>query len=70
MTIATINPATGQTLQRFDPYSSEEVERRIIQAAESFHDLRTTTFETRAKWTRAAADLLDTEVEELASTLQ
>jgi succinate-semialdehyde dehydrogenase/glutarate-semialdehyde dehydrogenase len=69
MTIATINPATGQTLQRFDPYSSEEVERRIIQAAESFHDLRTTTFETRAKWTRAAADLLDTEVEELAATV-
>ena len=33
MVIATINPATGQTLKTFDEMSEAEVERRLAAAA-------------------------------------
>lgn len=69
MTIATINPATGQTLEEFEPYTPEDVEHRIGLAAEAFQELRATTFDTRAEWMRAAADILDAEVDDLAATV-
>ncbi|GHF18984.1 NADP-dependent succinic semialdehyde dehydrogenase [Pseudolysinimonas yzui] len=66
MAIATINPFTGETEQTFEPHSDAEVERRIAAADAAFHALRATTFAQRAEWMRAAAQLLDDEVEELA----
>lgn len=69
MAIATINPATGETEKTFEPHSAAEVERRLALAAAAFEALKTTTFAQRGEWMRAAADLLDADVEPLAEIL-
>lgn len=66
MAIATVNPATGETLAAFEPHDAAEVERRIAAADAAVDALRATTFEQRAGWMRAAADLLEADTEELA----
>ena len=69
MAIATVNPATGETEKTFDPHSAAEVERRLGLAAAAFETLKGTTFARRAEWMRAAADLLDADLEPLAEIL-
>jgi succinate-semialdehyde dehydrogenase / glutarate-semialdehyde dehydrogenase len=69
MAIATINPATGETIQQFAPHDAGEVERRIAQAAGAVAALRGTTYAQRAKWSHATADILEAEVEEAARIL-
>lgn len=56
-----MNPATGQTLERFDPLSDAEVELCIARAWDAYQAFRRTSFEERAVWLRAAADLLESE---------
>jgi succinate-semialdehyde dehydrogenase/glutarate-semialdehyde dehydrogenase len=69
MAIATVNPATGETLKTFDPLSAEEVSARIGRAADAFSSYRLTSFAERAGWMRAAADLLDAEVDDIAQLM-
>jgi succinate-semialdehyde dehydrogenase/glutarate-semialdehyde dehydrogenase len=57
--IASINPATGETLRTFDPHPPAEVERRVARAAELFPRWKTTSFAERAARMTRAADLLD-----------
>ncbi|MEV8636796.1 NADP-dependent succinic semialdehyde dehydrogenase [Streptosporangium sp. NPDC051023] len=66
MAIATINPATGETLKTFEPLSEQEVEERLARAAADFLTYRGTDFKQRASWMRGAADLLEGEQEEVA----
>jgi len=66
MAIATVNPATGETLKTFDPLTPEEVDARIARAAAAFCSYRLTSYDERAGWMRAAADLLDAEVDHIA----
>lgn len=58
MVIATVNPATGKTEKTFEPHSTAEVERRLALAVAAFESLKSTTFDQRSQWMRAAADLL------------
>ena len=53
MAIATINPATGETLKTFAAMADAEVDARIAQAAATFAEYRLTPFEQRAEWMRA-----------------
>jgi len=69
MAIATVNPATGQTLRTFEPYSDEDVANRIANAYEAWLEYRGTGFGERAGWMRAAADLLDAETGQIAGTM-
>ena len=39
MAIATINPATGETVKTFEPLSEHEVDERLALAAAEFTDL-------------------------------
>ncbi len=66
MAIATVNPATGETIETFQPHDSAEVQRRISEAAEAVEALRDTTYAQRAEWMNAAADLLEADVERAA----
>jgi succinate-semialdehyde dehydrogenase/glutarate-semialdehyde dehydrogenase len=66
MAIATINPFTGETEQTFEPHDEAEVERRIAAADAAFRALRSTTFAQRAEWMKAAAQLLEDDVERVA----
>jgi succinate-semialdehyde dehydrogenase/glutarate-semialdehyde dehydrogenase len=67
--IATINPATGETLKTFDPMPPEQIESRLDAAVRGFAELRRTPFPQRAGWMRAAADILDAELDGIAATM-
>ncbi|GAC1609855.1 MAG: NADP-dependent succinic semialdehyde dehydrogenase [Mycobacteriales bacterium] len=69
MAIATVNPATGQTLKTFDALTDEELTGRIARAAAAFASYRLTSFADRAAWMRRAADLLDGDTEQLAQLM-
>ncbi|MEV6823433.1 NAD-dependent succinate-semialdehyde dehydrogenase [Amycolatopsis sp. NPDC051102] len=66
MAIATVNPATGETLRTFDELTDAEVDRKIARAVTAFHEHRRTSFAERAERMRRAADILDAETDELA----
>ncbi|MFB9236843.1 NADP-dependent succinic semialdehyde dehydrogenase [Plantactinospora siamensis] len=59
MTMASVNPATGQTVQTFDEATDEQVDAAIGRAHDAYRALRGTTFAQRAGWMNAAADLLE-----------
>ncbi len=63
MAIATINPATGDTVETFEPHDSAEVERRIAEAYQAAQTLRSTSYAQRAEWMHATADLLEADVD-------
>ena len=69
MAIATVDPTTGRTVKEYDALTDAEVDQRLAAAAEAFAAYRRTTYDQRAGWLRAAADLLDAEVEQVAATM-
>lgn len=66
MPIATVNPATGETIEEFTAHDEAEVERRIAAAADAYAALKDTTFAQRAEWMRKAAELITADVDDLA----
>ncbi|WP_431677362.1 NADP-dependent succinic semialdehyde dehydrogenase [Kitasatospora sp. KL5] len=69
MAIATVNPATGETVETFTPYDAAALEQRLGLATAAFASWRTTGFDERAALLRRAADLLDAERDDLARTM-
>jgi succinate-semialdehyde dehydrogenase/glutarate-semialdehyde dehydrogenase len=65
MAIASINPATGQTVRTFEAASPAEVDRRIALAHDRWSTYRGTGFDERAAPLRASADLLEKETDEI-----
>jgi succinate-semialdehyde dehydrogenase/glutarate-semialdehyde dehydrogenase len=59
MAIASINPATGETIKTFESLTTTALESKVAQAEAAFQTYRQTTFEQRASWWRAAADVLE-----------
>lgn len=57
--IETINPATGETLQRFTALTSEEVKAKITLASATFQQYRDLDYEIRSQWMSKTADLLE-----------
>ncbi|ART74287.1 NADP-dependent succinic semialdehyde dehydrogenase (plasmid) [Mycobacterium dioxanotrophicus] len=58
MGIATVNPATGETLQSFRPATDAAVEATIGRAYDGWKSYRVTDFAQRSAWMRASSDLL------------
>ncbi|NUK24016.1 NADP-dependent succinic semialdehyde dehydrogenase [Streptomyces lunaelactis] len=69
MPIATVNPATGETLKTFDALGAEEIERRLALARTAFERHRTTEFGLRAELMNRAADLLEQDQQDIARTM-
>jgi succinate-semialdehyde dehydrogenase / glutarate-semialdehyde dehydrogenase len=69
MAIATINPATGQTVKTFEEFTDAEVETCLARAAATFLTYRRTTFAERAAWMRGAGDILDADVDHIAEMI-
>ncbi len=61
MPIATINPATGETLQTFDALTAEQLEQKLQRASDAFARHRRTSLAERAEKMRRAGELLDAE---------
>ncbi|MEX0878386.1 MAG: NAD-dependent succinate-semialdehyde dehydrogenase [Thermoanaerobaculia bacterium] len=66
MPIASINPATGETLETFPPLADTEVERRVALAARTFPRWRAAPFAERAGLLERAAGLLESRREDWA----
>jgi len=69
MAIATINPATGETLKTYEPLTDEALEERIARAARAWQSYRLTSVEDRVGWLRAAADVLDADTDQVAELM-
>jgi succinate-semialdehyde dehydrogenase/glutarate-semialdehyde dehydrogenase len=69
MAIATINPATGKTVETFEAPSDAEIDDAIGRAHDAFLRLRHTAFAERAEWMRNAADILDSERGQIATVM-
>jgi len=65
MSIATINPATGETLRTFEPHSGAHVNEALDKGQAAFHRHRLTSFAERATHMRKAAAILKAECREL-----
>ncbi|HZH02541.1 MAG TPA: NAD-dependent succinate-semialdehyde dehydrogenase, partial [Myxococcaceae bacterium] len=65
MPIATVNPATGETLKTFEPISNVELERTLERAQRAFRAWRLTPFTQRAEGLSRLASLLEAEATEL-----
>jgi succinate-semialdehyde dehydrogenase/glutarate-semialdehyde dehydrogenase len=66
MTIATVNPATGQTLRTFTPLSEPELDGRLQCAAEAFGRYRRTSLSDRTRMLTRAAEILEADKEKFA----
>jgi succinate-semialdehyde dehydrogenase/glutarate-semialdehyde dehydrogenase len=63
MSIATINPATGETLRTFQPLSAEQLEAKLQLAIDTYHRYRGTALSDRKRMMLHAADILESEKE-------
>lgn len=59
MTIATINPATGETVKTFEAIADAEIEAKLAKAQQTFESYHRIPFAQKAQWLNAAADLLE-----------
>src|SRR2546430_5886394 len=65
MSISTVNPATGENLRAFEPYSAARVNETLDRGVAAFQKNRRTSFSERATHMRAAAQILNAECREL-----
>ena len=64
MGIASINPATGETLREFSALTSQQIEQKLQLAASTFRTYRRTSFADRSRMMIRAAEILESEKHE------
>lgn len=69
MAIATISPATGQTLRTFTPLDTAGIEAALARSVEAFHVNRTRSFRQRSLVLQRAANILEERREEFGSII-
>jgi succinate-semialdehyde dehydrogenase / glutarate-semialdehyde dehydrogenase len=69
MAIASINPATGEVLRRFEELSDAQVEQKIALATATFAQYRKTSYSERAAKMLRAAEILEKEKDAFGRTM-
>jgi succinate-semialdehyde dehydrogenase / glutarate-semialdehyde dehydrogenase len=69
MAIATVNPASGETVKTYDEMSEADLERALAASAAAAASYRLTGFDDRAEWMRRAAGILDSEQDQIAAMM-
>jgi succinate-semialdehyde dehydrogenase / glutarate-semialdehyde dehydrogenase len=69
MAIATINPATGETIKTFTPLTDAQVDQKIQKATETFRAFRKLSFAERGRMMNRAAEVLESEKHDLAQLM-
>jgi succinate-semialdehyde dehydrogenase/glutarate-semialdehyde dehydrogenase len=69
MSIATINPATGETLKTFEALSDSQLEERLQLAVKAFGEFRKNTFAQRGAWMQKAAEILESDKEKFGRVM-
>ena len=68
-TLASINPATGDTVAEFEEHSVDEVERRLSASVEAFREWSARSVTERAVVLSRMAGLLETERDRIAGLM-
>src|SRR5580698_5102652 len=66
MAIATVNPATGELIQSFQPLSKSEIEDKIALAVKTYQAEIQTSFAERARRMNHAAEILERDKDKFA----
>jgi len=61
MAIATINPATGETLKTFEPLTPAEITAKLENSQQAYLQYHQTTLRERSQWLINAAEILERE---------
>jgi len=69
MAIASVNPATGETIATFEALTAPDVEQRLRKAVAAFEINRDRSFAERAERMLRAAEILETRAPEIARTI-
>ncbi|MGI4788844.1 MAG: NAD-dependent succinate-semialdehyde dehydrogenase [Janthinobacterium lividum] len=69
MAIATINPATGETIKTFTPLTDTEVGEKLARASHAFQHQRQTSFAERSAYMKRVGKILDTEKHTIAAVM-
>jgi succinate-semialdehyde dehydrogenase/glutarate-semialdehyde dehydrogenase len=64
--MASVNPATGETLRTFDVLTERQIAERLDRAADAFRAYRRTPLAERAEWMQRAAQVLEARQEQYA----
>jgi len=67
--IASINPATGETLRTFEPLSDAQVDASLARADAAYRRYRHTPLAARVRWLTAAALILENEKDRLGRVM-
>jgi succinate-semialdehyde dehydrogenase/glutarate-semialdehyde dehydrogenase len=66
MAIESVNPATGETLKKFEPLTIQQIDQKLQLAANVFRDYRRTAFADRERMMLKAAETLKARKDEYA----
>src|SRR6266851_6578837 len=69
MPIASINPATGETLNTFESLSDQQLEEKLQRAADTLRSFRRTSFAERAQMMMRSVEILEREKQEFARVM-
>jgi len=69
MAIATVNPATGETLKTFEPLNDRQIDEKLQRSAEAAEKNRRRSFADRASRMRKAAEILERRQRELGELI-
>jgi succinate-semialdehyde dehydrogenase/glutarate-semialdehyde dehydrogenase len=69
MAIASVNPATGETLKTFEPLSTQQLDKKLELAARAFKSYRCTPFAQRKQFMLRTAEILEAEKEQFARVM-
>ena len=66
MTMAVTNPTTGLLEKEYPEHTEADIDSKLAIAQSAHETLRRTSFDQRAAWMRATADLMESEVDSIA----
>ncbi|BAW97758.1 succinate-semialdehyde dehydrogenase [[Synechococcus] sp. NIES-970] len=69
MAIATVNPTTGEIVQRFQALTATEINHKLAIAQTAFQQYRLTSFAQRRQWLENAALILEQDAEKFATIM-
>ncbi|HET8905364.1 MAG TPA: NAD-dependent succinate-semialdehyde dehydrogenase [Ktedonobacterales bacterium] len=68
MSIESINPATGEVIETFEPFTAVQIDETLTRARKAYLNWRTTTFAERAALLRRVGEVLRAQKAELGRT--
>ncbi len=69
MSIESINPATGEVIETFEPFTQQQIDQALDRAQDTFRQWRTTSYDERAALVREIGKTMRAQKERLAKII-